>query len=324
MLNVQCKLPGPGSKTFLTEGGIETHMQYKKGYELPHFCLFDLMNDPKAVADLRAYHERIIEVALTHKVGMVLDGVHYRSSRDWGKLLGYSSESLAEIVTEGIEFYKALAREFETADSPMPISGVVGPRGDAYDVGRVMGADEAEEYHAEQIHTMKMAGADFITALTFNQVDEAVGLVRAAQKSDLPVVVSFSLGDDGTLKTGPAFGEAIEAVDQATDNGPAYYMINCTHPVDFAPAFDVPGDWTNRLGGIRPNASSLDHGVLCQLGHLEEGDPDELGQQMADMARRFPQINVWGGCCGTDYEHIDKIATAVLAVNQRMEPASQL
>ena len=66
MFDVQSRLSGPDSKTFLTEGGIETHMQYKKGWELPHFCLFDLMNDPKAVADIRAYHVRIIEVALTH------------------------------------------------------------------------------------------------------------------------------------------------------------------------------------------------------------------------------------------------------------------
>ena len=125
------------------------------------------------------------------------------------------------------------------------------------------------------------------------------------------MVVSFTLGADGHLKTGTGIGDAIESVDDATDSGPVYYMINCTHPVDYAPAFEAPGDWTNRLGGLRPNASSLDHGVLCSLGHLEEGDPLELGQQMADMARQFPHFNVWGGCCGTDYDHIDAILTAV-------------
>ena len=38
---------------------------------------------------------------------------------------------------------------------------------------------------------------------------------------------------------------------------------------------------------------------------------------MADMARRFAHINVWGGCCGTDYVHIDKIAEAVQSVRMR-------
>lgn len=315
-------LPQLNGKTCLTEGGIETYMQYKMGHELKSFCLFDLMNDPKAVVDLRVYHERLIEVALKHKVGAILDGIHYRTSKDWGELLGYSSQGLKEIIVQGIEFYKGLAGQYETAESPMPISGVVGPRGDAYAVGRIMTADEAQGYHTEQLETMKQAGADFATALTFSQVDEAIGVARAAQALEFPIVISFALGANGKLKTGYTLGDAITAVDQATGSKPAYYMVNCTHPVDFAPAFDEPGPWVNRLRGLRPNASSLAHGVLCQLGHLEEGNPSELAEQMADMAERFPHINVWGGCCGTDYAHIDKIAAAVLQVRETSRSAA--
>jgi len=309
----QC-LPLLDDNIFLAEGGCETYMMYKKGFELRHFCLFDLLNDPDATSALREYHERIIEVALNHGVGAILDGLHYRSSRDWGALLGYSPEGLAEIVTRGIEFYKDLAREYATDTSPMPVSGVIGPRGDAYDIGHIMEADEAEDYHAEQIATMKAAGADFVSALTFSQVDEAIGLVRAASALEMPVVISFTLDEIANLNTGPTLSEAITAVDAATESAPVYYMINCTHPIDFSPAFETSGNWVKRLRGIRPNASSLSKGTLCQLGHLEAGDPVELGGQMADMARRFPHINVWGGCCGTDYVHIDEIAKAVLAV----------
>ena len=315
------KVPQPGGRTFLTEGGIETYMQYKKGHELKHFCLFDLLNDPIALADLRQYHLRLIDVALKHKVGAVLDGVHYRSSRDWGTLLGYSPEALADIVVRGIAFYKELALDYETPESPMPVSGVVGPRGDAYDLGHRMSAEEAEAYHSEQIATMKAAGADFVTALTFSQVDEAIGVTRAAQALNIPIVVSFALNKDGHLKTGTPLGEAIDTVDRATHQGPRYYMVNCTHPVDFAPAFETPAlesgpPWVQRVCGLRANASSLDHGTLCQLGHLEEGNPVELGQQMAAMARRFPHINVWGGCCGTDHVHIDEIAKAVVPLRE--------
>lgn len=322
LMNIGNSLPQLNGQICLTEGGIETYMQYKKGHELKSFCLFDLMNDPDAVSDLRVYHERLIEVALKHKVGAILDGIHYRTSRDWGELLGYSRQGLKEIVIRGVEFYKDLARQYQTAHSPMPVSGVVGPRGDAYAIGHIMTAAEAQDYHAEQIETMKLAGADFATALTFSQVDEAIGVVRAAQTFDFPVVVSFALGADGHLKTGVPLADAITAVDQATQNGPAYYMINCTHPVDFASAFEDPGPWINRVCGLRPNASSLAHGVLCQLGHLEEGNPDELAEQMADMANRFPHINVWGGCCGTDYAHIDKIASAVLRVRNTARSAA--
>jgi methionine synthase I (cobalamin-dependent) len=40
------------------------------------------------------------------------------------------------------------------------------------------------------------------------------------------------------------------------------------------------------------------------------GDPLELGGQYAKLKRRFPHINVLGGCCGTDHRHIDSISTA--------------
>jgi S-methylmethionine-dependent homocysteine/selenocysteine methylase len=56
-------------------------------------------------------------------------------------------------------------------------------------------------------------------------------------------------------------------------------------------------------------ASSLDHGTLCQLGHLKEGNPDELASQYVDIRTAFPQMNVFGGCCGTDYVHVEKIPT---------------
>lgn len=314
MKNYKQRLPQLDGNIFLTDGGIETHMMYKRDYKLKHFCLFDLLNNPVATRAIREYHERIIEVALNHQVGMILDGALYRASRDWGDLLGYSPEGLAEIVTRGIEFYKDLAGEYATDTCQMPVSGNIGPRGDAYDIGHIMEVDEAEDYHTEQIATMKAAGADFVSAQTFSQVNEVIGLVRAAVAQEIPAVISFTLDGTANLNTGPTLGEAITAVDAATDSAPAYYMVNCTHPIDYIPAFEAPGDWIMRLRGIRPNASSLDKGMLCQLGHLEEGDPVELGGQMADMARRFPHMNVWGGCCGTDYNHIDEMVKAILQV----------
>ena len=60
-----------------------------------------------------------------------------------------------------------------------------------------------------------------------------------------------------------------------------------------------------------PNAVAMETLDLCKLGHLEDGDPAELGGQMASLARRFPHINVWGGCCGTDGRHIGQIARQV-------------
>ncbi len=306
------RLPGQSDRLFLTEAGIETTMMYKKGWELRHFCLFELLQDDKFVDDLRAYHSRLIEVAIEHKVGHLLDGVHYRASPDWASLLGMSEQQLVDLTTKGIEIYTELSHEYASADTPIPVGCCIGPRGDAYDAGLTMSAEDAEEYHSVQIATAKAAGADFITALTFNHINEAIGITRAAKAVEMPIIISFILNNKATLMTGPTLGVAIETVDEATNATPLFYMINCNHPIDFTPALTDPGNWIERLKGLRANASSLDHGMLCQLGHLEEGDPIELGQQMGELAKRFPHINVFGGCCGTDHPHIDQIAKSVL------------
>jgi methionine synthase I (cobalamin-dependent) len=44
-----------------------------------------------------------------------------------------------------------------------------------------------------------------------------------------------------------------------------------------------------------------------------DGDPQELGMQLGELARRYPHVDVWGGCCGTWDAHLDAIATNVRA-----------
>ncbi len=307
---VKSNLPQLNGRNMTCGGGIETWLQYVDGFALRHFCLFKLLDDQRGVACLTSYHRRLVEAAVAEGFGVINEGLHYRASRDWGELIGYSREGLEEINIRGIEFYKNFAREYDSPETPMIVGGVIGPRGDAYKVDRNPDAAEAEDYHSEQILTFKKAGADLITALTFSATDEAIGLARAARTADMPVVISFFVAKGGKLKGGETLEEAIAKVDAATDAAPAYYMVNCTHPTEFEPGL-TEGDWTRRLGGFMPNAVAMETLDLCKLGHLEDGDPEELGAQMADLAGRFPHINVWGGCCGTDSRHIGHITKQV-------------
>lgn len=309
------KLPQQTGRLMTCGGGFETWLQYVDGFALRHFCAFELLNDARGLACLTDYHRKLVEAAVAHGFGVVNEGLHYRASRDWGALTGYSSEALQEINIRGIEFYKGFAREYASPETPMIVGGVIGPRGDAYNIGRTPDAAEAEDYHSEQILTFRQAGADLVTAMTFSSVEEAIGLARAAKSAGMPVVISFFVARGGRLTGGETLEEAITRVDAATGAAPAYFMINCTHPTEFEPGL-TPGAWTGRLGGFMPNAVAMETLDLCKLGHLEDGDPEELGGQMAGLARRFPQVNVWGGCCGTDGRHIGQIARQVGGVRR--------
>ena len=109
--------------------------------------------------------------------------------------------------------------------------------------------------------------------------------------------------------------EAIGVVDERTDSYPAYYMINCAHPDHFEVALDGEADWAGRIRGLRANASRMSHEELDAAPELDEGDPVELGSQYAALrAGGLPNLNVMGGCCGTDHRHIEAIAAACLPI----------
>lgn len=80
--------------------------------------------------------------------------------------------------------------------------------------------------------------------------------------------------------------------------------------VEFAPALES-GDWIRRIRSFRPNSALMEKQQLCQISHLVDGNPAELGEQMASLARRYPHVDVWGGCCGTWDRHLDSMAAQI-------------
>ena len=61
-------------------------------------------------------------------------------------------DALADVNRRCVALMAEMRAEYETARSPMVISGNIGPRGDGYNPGQMMSAEEAEAYHAEQIN----------------------------------------------------------------------------------------------------------------------------------------------------------------------------
>jgi len=53
-------------------------------------------------------------------------------------------DKLADVSRKAVDGLLTLRAEFETAESPMVISGCIGPRGDGYDPGTTMTPDEAQ------------------------------------------------------------------------------------------------------------------------------------------------------------------------------------
>jgi homocysteine S-methyltransferase len=305
-------LPQLSGEIFVTDGGFETHMIFNEGQDLPNFSAF-LLTDSDAGRDrMREYYRRYIPIAKKAGKGFVFDSNTWRASADWGALVGYDAAKLRQNNIDSIAFCREMAKEFTAAGVTSLISGVIGPRRDGWKYDAGMTVAEAEQYHGAQVLALADAGVDYITAYTLTNTPEAIGIANAAREAGRYVVLSFTLETDGNLPGGKPLGEAIEETDAATRGYPAYYMLNCVHPVHFASTVRHGGRWLDRIGGLRANASMKSHAELDESETLDVGDWQDLAQRYGRIMPLLPNLRVIGGCCGTDHRHIGAICAHVM------------
>lgn len=303
------------SKVFLTDAGLETVLLFLQGIDLPEFAAFPLLQHDTGTVVLQKYFEQFVCLAIENKMGFIFESATWRASKDWAAKLNIGTIQLAELVKKSIHIMDEIRQKYKSDDCPMVLSGNIGPRGDGYVVGnKTMTPVEAELYHTEQIDTFaNHTNADLVSAVTMTYPEEAIGIVRAAQKLHIPSVIAFTVETDGRLPCGISLQDAIMKVDEATNNGPSYYMVNCAHVTHFEHIMRLNKDepWVKRIRGLRSNASKKSHAELDQSDDLDDGDPEEFGQQNAELRQMFgDHLNIFGGCCGTDSRHITQITEA--------------
>lgn len=309
-------LPQLNDTLFLTDGGMETTLIYHQHQELPFFAAFTLLETLKGRQELIRYYERYLALAVRYRTGLILESPTWRANEDWGRALGHSPTSLADLNRAAMNFIAGLRSRDELAGLEVVLSGNIGPRGDGYVPNQQMKVSEAADYHAEQIMTFATTEADLVSAFTINYTEEAIGIAHAARILGMPVVISFTVETDGRLPSGDTLQCAIERIDERTNGHPAYYMINCAHPSHFIGQLDPGAAWLERVRGIRANASKLDHAALNAMTTLDEGDPAELAQRYLELRGLMPSLNIVGGCCGTDHRHVGAMVSAVTGIER--------
>jgi len=307
MAKYRTALPQLTESTFLTDGGLETTLIFNQGIDLPHFASFDLLMNEDGRKVLQKYYQNYIAISKPNCKGFLLEAATWRANPDWIEKMGYSLNQMDFINRTAIQDLEIIRNNHEKENFKMPISACIGPRGDGYSPKNKMSVKIAEEYHSFQIKILAETNADLISALTMNYSEETIGIVKAAKKFNIPVVISYTVETGGKLPSGESLEEAIITLDKLTDNYVSYFMINCAHPDHFINVLKSGGNWLNRIGGIRANASTKSHAELDVSETLDEGDKDDLAECYKDLKSLLPNLNVIGGCCGTDHTHMDKI-----------------
>jgi homocysteine S-methyltransferase len=305
-------LPQADGGWFLTDGGIETTLIYQEGIELPEFAAFVLLDSAAGRQTLSRYYERYLQIAAEASgAGFILESPTWRAGLDWGRKLGYDDRAMERFNSAGVdlmhELRKAWAPRIEGA---IVVSGCIGPRGDGYQPGVPMSGDDAMRVHLPQARALASAGVDMVTAVTMTTSGEAIGVARAAAQVGKPCVVSFTVETDGRLPSGETLRAAIEATDAQAGTAPAYYMLNCAHPSHFESVLAEGGAWVRRIRGLRANASTASHAELDVMTTLDAGDPEDLAGRYRRLRTPLPDLNVLGGCCGTDHRHVAAMCAA--------------
>jgi homocysteine S-methyltransferase len=114
------------------------------------------------VTELRGMYGRYLDTAARYGFGVIIGGLDYRASPDSASLLGYSREALAEMQLRAIDFLRQVAQPYEGRVPALMYAGIVGPRGDAYQLNRTINSEEAEVYHSEQLGTLAGTGVDLV------------------------------------------------------------------------------------------------------------------------------------------------------------------
>ena len=210
------------------------------------------------------YFRTYAELARRHGAGLVLETATWRSNLDWGTKLGYGAGALDDANRHAVRLLEEIRTQYGSDDTPIVISGCIGPRGDGYVPDIAMSEREAEAYHRRQIETFADTAADLVTAITMNYAEEAAGVALAARRASMPVVLSFTVETDGRLPTGQSLGDAIRRVDDATSGYPRT---------------------TNQLRASQP----LRRGAASRRG-VDLADPRSARECVQDQPRRAERI----------------------------------
>ena len=185
---------------------------------------------------------------------------------------------------------------------------------------RTVSFDEMAEAYRQQAEALLEGGADFLLletcydALNTKAALYAISDINRRFHRQIPVMVSVTVNDrSGRTLTGQtlwAFYTSICHYPYLLSFG-----LNCSFGVtDLRPFVEQLSANCPLPISIYPNA-----GLPNQMGEYEEL-PDFTAQHLREMAEAG-LINIAGGCCGTNEQHIRAIADALHNIKPRIVPA---
>ena len=221
------------------------------------------------------------------------------------------ADKAREIARAGAQLARRAAE-----GTPTLVCGSMGPTNVSLSLGGDVDFDRMAHAYSEQAAGLIEGGADLLmieTAFDTLNAKAAIAGVETAREmtgKNIPLMISATLTESGRLLSGQTLRAFVNSVMHAR---PISIGLNC--------GFGADGmvEYLRELQDI-PCA------ISC---HPNAGLPDELGQyvetpeimeEKIDRILKDKLVNIIGGCCGTNPEHIRRIAKKAHAASPRIIP----
>lgn len=267
------------------------------------------LTQPQAIREVhRLYFEAGADIVETNTFSGTTIGMADYHLEDLVYELNYESAKLAREVAD--EFTK------NNPNKPRFVAGSIGPTNrtasmspDVNDPGyRAVTFDDLRIAYKQQVEALIDGGSDILLVETiFDTLNAKAALfaieeVKEERNLDIPIMVSGTITDASgrTLS-----GQTVEA-----------FLISISH----IPLLSVGFNCALGADQLKPYLQRLSHNTSFNISaHPNAGLPNAFGQydqtpeEMQALIREYLQdnlINIIGGCCGTNPEHIRLIAEA--------------
>jgi len=231
-----------------------------------------------------------------------------------------------DLNKEAAEIARAACEKHATDDKPRFVIGSMGPGTKLITLNQIDWETMLESY-CEQARGLIDGGVDAFIIETCQDLLQVKCAVNACCKAleengktpqDIPMLVSVTIEQMGTMLVGSAISAAAHALHRYPI---ASLGLNCaTGPKEMEQHVEwLSENWDRRISCI-PNAG---------LPVLVEGrtefplKPEPLGEALDKFINEFG-VNIVGGCCGTQPEHIKAIAEHVEGVEPKKRESVSL
>ncbi|MCK8480861.1 homocysteine S-methyltransferase family protein [Psychroserpens algicola] len=275
------------------------------------------LTQPQAIADVhRLYFEAGADIVETNTFSGTTIAMADYNMEDLVYELNYESAKIAKQVAE--EFTKA------TPSQPRFVAGSIGPTNKTASMSpdvnkpeyRAITFEELRIAYKQQVEALIDGGVDVLLVETiFDTLNAKAALfaieeVKEERQIDIPIMVSGTITDASgrTLS-----GQTVEAFLTSISHVPLLSVgFNCALGAEqLKPYLQRLSNETDFYTSAHPNA-----GLPNAFGEYDQS-PKQM-QQLIEDYLKDGLINIIGGCCGTNPEHIKAIAE----VAQNYQPRS--